>query len=291
MKLKGVYTAILTPFHQDQLDEATLRLRIQEQKNAGVDGLVVCATTGESPALEPAEWRRIVEISIEEAGQMQIIANTGTNNTKHTITKTIVAKELGVDAVLVITPYYNKPSQQGLIRHFSNVADSTDLPMMMYNVPSRTGCELLPETCKQLLNCSNIVSLKQAVSSLDKLTEIKQIVQDKWTILSGEDSLFLPMLSLGAEGIVSATANVIPDQVVFLWKAFQNGELDKAKEIHYAIYDLIKYLFIETSPAPLKTAMQMRNRSCGEVRLPLAPLTEIWHQPLKQALTKALEVR
>ncbi|MCX7834843.1 MAG: 4-hydroxy-tetrahydrodipicolinate synthase [bacterium] len=291
MKPTGVYTALLTPFKHDHLDEDALRERIDEQRLAGVDGLVVAATTGEGPSLEPAEWKRLIEICVEEANGLKIIANSGTNNTQHSIAKTIMAKELGADAALVITPYYNKPSQEGLFKHFAAVASATDFPIVLYNVPSRTGCELLPETCEKLLSYPNIVSLKQAVPNLDRVTEIKQLVKEQWTILSGEDSLFLPMLSIGAEGIISATANVIPDQMVALWKAFQENDLERAKEIHYHIYDLIKMLFIETSPAPLKTAMKMRDRSCGDVRLPLAPLSEKWHVPLKRALEKALEVK
>ncbi len=287
-RLEGVFTALVTPFQNDRLDEKALHARLVEQRTAGIAGIVVGATTGEGPALEPTEWKRLLEICIAERGTMKIIANTGTNNTNHTVAKTVLAHEMGADAGLVITPYYNKPTQEGLYRHFTSVAAASPLPLMLYNVPSRTSCELLPETCKGLLDAETIISLKQAVSNLDRVTEIKQIVGDHWTILSGEDSLFLPMMAVGAEGLVSVTSNAVPEVVVALYSATKNNDWVEAKRLHYGLYDLNYALFTETSPGPIKAALKLLGRDCGEVRLPLAPFSTSKLDQLDRALHKAM---
>ena len=289
VKLEGVFTALVTPFANDRLDEPTLRTRIGEQRTAGISGLVVGATTGEGPALEPAEWKRLLEISIEEKGELTIVANTGTNNTAHSIARTVLAHDMGADAALAITPYYNKPTQEGLIRHFLAIATASPLPLMLYNVPSRTGCELLPDSCANLLKAPSIKAMKQAVGNLDHFTAMKQIVGDRWTLLSGEDSLMLPILALGGHGVVSCASNVVPEVMVGLYRASQRNDWDEARRLHYAVFDLIDQLFVETSPGPIKEAMKMRDRSCGEVRLPLAPLSAKRHDGLRKALHKAME--
>ncbi len=288
-RLQGVYTALVTPFKHDRLDESALRARLAEQRAAGIAGIVVGATTGEGPALEPSEWKQLLEICIAERGDMKIVANTGTNNTRHSIAKTVLAHEMGADAAMAITPYYNKPTQEGMRLHFSAIAEAAPIPLMLYSVPSRTSCELLPPTCGALLDHPSIIALKLAVSNLDRLTEIKQYVGERWSILCGEDSLFLPMLSIGGEGLVSVTSNVVPEAVVALYRAYTTGDWATARQWHYRLYDLNSALFLETSPGPIKAAMRLRGRDCGEVRLPLAPFSDSKLEILQRALDKVLE--
>ncbi|MDK9700794.1 MAG: 4-hydroxy-tetrahydrodipicolinate synthase [bacterium] len=289
LRIEGIYTALVTPFANGTLDESRLRSLIAKQIDAGIHGVVIAGTTGEGPVLDSDEWEQAVRIAVTERGSLKIIANAGTNNTMHSIEKAKIAEQLGADAILVITPYYNKPTQNGMIRHFEAVANATKLPVMLYNVPSRTGCELLPDSCLTLLSTPNIVSIKQAVANLDRFTEIRQVVGNRWTILSGEDSLFLPMLGLGADGIVSVLSNVAPNQFVRMYEAAKANRWQEAQQLHYALYDLMRLLFIETSPAPVKAAMRMIGEDCGDVRLPLVPLSDGWIEPLRQALLKARE--
>lgn len=268
----GAYTAIITPFTADgsAVDVARLREQVQFQAEGGVTGIVPCGTTGESPSLSEDEHRRVIEAAVE-AGRplgLKIIAGAGSNNTAHAIHLQKLAKKLGADAALQVNPYYNKPSQEGLYRHFTAIADSCDLPICLYNIPGRTGVALLPETVERLARHANIQAIKEATGSLDSASEI--LARTNLALLSGDDSMTLPFASVGGVGVVSVVSNLVPDKIAALCAAFNSDDWTAARRLHFELLPLSRGLLsLDTNPIPVKTAMKALGRDSGALRLPL----------------------
>src|SRR3981081_3945423 len=254
---KGTYTAIVTPFRNDQVDEAAFRKLIDFQIENGVTGIVPTGTTGEAATLDYDEHLRVIELAVEQAdGRCTIVAGTGSNSTREAVELTGKSEKRGGNGILRERPYYNKPTQEGIYRHYKAIAESTPLPLMLYNVPSRTAGEIGVETCAKLAaNFPNIVSLKEAGGTTERVSALMNALPAHFTILSGDDSLTLPFLAVGAVGVVSVASNIIPRQVVDLVDAFVNGDSVAAREIHLRYYQLFKDLFIESNPIPVKTAL------------------------------------
>lgn len=277
----GVFTALVTPFKDDgSLDEAGLTTLVKRQVDAGVHGLVPCGTTGESPALSTEEWTRVIEITVSEAnGRAFVVAGTGTNNTPASQERTKRAADLGVDGALVITPYYNKPSPSGIVNHFRQVAAAApDLPIMVYNVPGRTGINLVPDTLGELLQIPNIAAVKEASGNLAQIWENGARYGDRITVLSGDDGLNLPILELGGVGCVSVLSNVVPELVVEQYQAHVDGKRARARELHWLLAGLASGLFVENSPAPTKYALSRLGLPAGAVRAPLGQLSDAGQQ-------------
>uniref|UniRef100_A0A7V0Z5P7 4-hydroxy-tetrahydrodipicolinate synthase n=1 Tax=candidate division WOR-3 bacterium TaxID=2052148 RepID=A0A7V0Z5P7_UNCW3 len=273
---KGSYVAIVTPFKNDNIDEAGLRKNLRFLIDNGSDGIVACATTGESPSLSDEEYERIIKICLEEAdSKVPVIAGAGTNSTTKTIKTAQKAQKLGANGLLIVTPYYNKPTQQGLYQHYKTVSNETDLPIIIYNVPGRTGVNILPQTVARLAkDCKNIVAIKEASGNLDQVSELVNLLGDGFDILSGDDSLTLPMLSIGAKGVISVIANIFPRDVSDMCHFFINGKFEEAKKLHIKMFPVVKALFIETNPIPVKKAMELMGLPAGNPRLPLVPMSE-----------------
>ena len=270
---RGCYTAIVTPFTADGIavDEARLAEQIAFQADGGVRGIVACGTTGESPTLEEDEHRLVVETAIAcgKARGLQVIAGAGSNSTRHAVALQKLAYEIGADAGLQVSPYYNKPSQEGLYRHFMTVADSCPLPVMLYNIPGRCGVAINPDTVARLARHPNIVAIKEATGSMDSASEIRQ--RCDITLLSGDDSLTLSFAACGSAGVVSVVSNLMPARVQALCDAFLTNRFDEAQEIHRELFPLAKGLLsLDVNPVPLKAAMKLLGRDTGAVRLPLA---------------------
>ena len=283
----GSLVALVTPFKDGKLDEEGLRANIDFQIKNGTDGLVVCATTGESPTLTEEEKEIIIKISVEICdGRIPVIASTGTNSTVKTLKATERAKELNASGVLVITPYYNKPTQEGLYQHFKAVTDEVDIPVIVYNVPGRTCVNILPSTVKRIAEFKNIVGIKEASGDLNQVSEIIQLCNDSITVLSGDDSLTLPMLAVGAKGVVSVIANIVPGDLKSMIEAFNRGDFQKARELHNKLFPLTKAMFYETNPIPAKAAMELLGMAAGEPRLPLIKISKANEEKLKKSLTE-----
>lgn len=283
---KGSYVAIITPFKDNILDEEGLRKNLKFLMNKGSSGIVACATTGECPSLTDDEFERVIRIAVEETkGNIPVIAGAGTNSTKKTIKLVHKATDFGAKGVLVVTPYYNKPTQEGLYQHYCEVSKESSVPIIVYNVPGRTGCNILPQTVARLFHdCENIVGLKAASGDLDQVSEIQRLCGDKFDILSGDDSLTFPMLAIGAKGVISVVANILPDQVAELCISFFNGDLVKARKIHLNIFPVVKAMFIETNPIPVKKAMELLGMPSGKPRLPLVEMDKAKVPTLKKVL-------
>jgi len=273
---RGSYVAIVTPFKDDTLDEAGLRKNIKFLVENDSSGIVACATTGESPSISDIEFERVVRIAVEETeGRVPVIAGAGTNSTAKTVELIHKATEFGVQGVLVVTPYYNKPTQEGLYQHYRTVSGESEIPIIIYNVPSRTGGNILPTTMARLNStCTNIVGIKEASGNLDQVSEIQRLCGDEFDILSGDDSLTFPMLAIGAKGVISVIANILPREVVSMCKLFFEGDVKRAREIHLKLFPVVKALFIETNPIPIKKAMELMGMAAGKPRLPLVEMTQ-----------------
>jgi 4-hydroxy-tetrahydrodipicolinate synthase len=283
--LSGCYTALLTPFRDGQLDEPALRTLVERQIAAGVSGLVPCGTTGEAPALSAMEWDRVVAITVgTAAGRVPVLAGTGANSTTAAITHTARARQLGADGALVVTPYYNRPTQEGLYRHFAAIAEAVDLPLVLYNVPSRTGVNLLPETAVRLAAIPGIVAIKEASGSLDQASQIVREAPDAFVVLSGDDSLTLPVRGVGGRGVISVVGNIVPEAVAALTAACRAGDFASGRVLHLALFDLCRAMFVETNPVPVKAAAALLGYCTPEVRLPLAPLTDAAQRRVESAL-------
>ena len=282
----GTYTAIVTPFRGGKLDEAALKQLVQAQIRGGVDGIVPVGTTGESPTLDFEEHIRVIELAVEFAkGRIKVVAGTGGNATSEAIYLTKAAEEAGADGSLQVAPYYNKPTQEGLFRHFKAIASETALPLMLYSIPGRCGIEIAVETVRRLAAaCKNIVSIKEAGGNVDRVSQLRAALGDKFTILCGDDSLTLPFMSVGAQGVVSVASNVIPREVSRMVKAFAAGRVTEARRIHGRFYPLFKDLFIETNPVPVKTALAMQGLMAAEFRLPLCPMNAKNREVLRATL-------
>jgi 4-hydroxy-tetrahydrodipicolinate synthase len=270
----GTYTAIVTPFKNGQVDEPAFRNLIQFQIENGVDGIVPAGTTGEAATLDFDEHLRVIEIAVQEArGRCKIIAGTGSNSTQEAVELTQGAEKLGVDAALLASPYYNKPTQEGVYRHYKKISESTSLKLMLYNVPSRTAGEIGVETCARLArDCANVVSIKEAGGSAERVSALRRILPQEFTILSGDDGLTLPFMAVGAVGVVSVASNVIPRQIVDMVNVFLAGRSADALKIHLRYLQLFKDLFIESNPIPVKTALYFMGMIENEFRLPLCEI-------------------
>jgi len=291
MNIEGTIVAMITPFtSDDEIDEEGYRSNINYLIENGVDGLLAAGTTGESATITHEEQRRLIEILVEETdGRVATIAGAGSNSTKEALGLVQFAEDVGADFALVITPYYNKPQPHGLIKHYSTMNDESDIPIIVYNVPSRTGTDIDVETIVKVAKMDNIISIKEANPDLDKVSKIQKALmreglEDKFSILSGNDDLTLPMMSLGAKGVISVLANVDPLRMSSMVNNCLDGSYSKAMEIHYELYDLMKVLFIESNPVPVKEALELLNRPAGHLRLPLAPLKNENKDALKTVL-------
>jgi 4-hydroxy-tetrahydrodipicolinate synthase len=282
---EGATAAVVTPFRAGQVDWPALRALTRHLITGGLDGIVVLGSTGEGATLSADERRRALETVLEEAkGRVFVIAGTGTNATDSTIQLTRSAKEVGVDGVMLVTPYYNKPTPEGLVRHFEAVARAVDLPIVVYNVPSRTGMNLKPETAARLARIPHVVAIKEAAGSLDQASELVQ--GTPLTVIAGDDSLTVPMMAVGAKGVISVVANVVPGDVKAMVAAMARGDLAKARELHARLYPLTKAMFLETNPGPVKHALALLGLVADELRLPLVPVTEATGREIEAALRR-----
>jgi 4-hydroxy-tetrahydrodipicolinate synthase len=272
---KGVYTAIITPFKNDRIDYDSYHSLLERQIKAGVSGVVPCGTTGESPTLTYEEHSELIRKTVEICrGKIKVIAGTGSNSTKEAIELTEHANKDGVDGILSVNPYYNKPTQEGLFLHFSAIAKSSNSPVMLYNIPGRTAVNMLPETILRLTQIPNIVSVKEATGDLGQMSKTISLVPESFTVLSGDDNLTLPLMAVGGRGVVSVVSNIFPSRVKELVDSFAKGEIQKAKEIHYSLLKLFSMVFVETNPIPVKAIMSWMGFCTNELRLPLTTLTE-----------------
>jgi 4-hydroxy-tetrahydrodipicolinate synthase len=269
----GSLVAIVTPFRNGKVDERAFADLIEWQIANGTNGIVPCGTTGESATLTHEEHRRVVRLTVEVVNRrVPVIAGTGSNSTDEAVSLTRHAKEAGAEGALLITPYYNKPTQEGLYRHYKAVAEAVDVPLVLYNIPGRTGVNMLPATVARLAVLKNIVGIKEGSGSVQQASEIAQTCGDRLTVLSGDDALTLPMMAVGAKGVITVTANVAPKEMAQLTASFLAGRLDEARRIHFALSPLFAALFYETNPIPVKEALAMMGKIDSELRLPLCTM-------------------
>lgn len=288
VQFQGSYPAMITPFRKGGLDEKAYRAHVRRMIQGGSAGLVPCGSTGEAATLAPAEYKRLVQIAVEEAdGKVPVIAGIGTNATWKAVEEAAVAAALGADALLVLAPYYNKPTQEGLFLHYREVARSVKLPVVVYNIPGRAAINIAPSTIVRLAKeCGNIQAVKEASGSLDQVSEIVASAPRGFTVLSGDDSLTLPMLAVGARGVISVVANVDPSGTAKLVSSFLSGDVKAAARIHLKQFPLIKALFLETNPIPVKAAAAYLGWCADELRLPLTPMSAEPRAKLHAALKK-----
>ena len=283
---RGTFTAIVTPFRNGAIDAAALEKLIESQIAAGITGIVAVGTTGESPTLSAEEREQVARLAITIAAKRcQVIAGTGSNNTHHAVADTKMAEKLGADGALLVAPYYNKPSQEGLFRHFQTIAQETSLPIILYNIPGRCGVDIGPETVIRLAKeCRNIVSIKEASGSVERVSELRRRLPESFTILSGDDSLTLPFMSVGAVGVVSVASNLYPSEICALVRTYESGDAKGAEKQHRKMFGLFKDLFIEPNPVPAKTALSWRGAMSNEVRLPLCEMSEANQARLRKTI-------
>jgi len=272
---KGSIVAIVTPFNNGLVDEEKLRELVEFQIAGGTDAIVPCGTTGESSTLDYEEHDRVVEIVINQVNKrVPVIAGTGSNSTAEAIEMSQHARKLGADGCLLVTPYYNKPTQEGLYRHYTAIANAVAIPQILYNVPGRTGVNLLPETVARLAEHKNIVAIKEATGSLQQASEILALCGDKIDVLSGDDFITFPMMACGAKGVISVLANIMPKAVGDLTDAFYAGDMGAARKLHLDTLKISNAMFIESNPVPVKTALGLMGKCSDEVRMPLCPLSD-----------------
>ncbi len=288
MKLTGCYTAIVTPFTKaGAIDEVRLRELVEFQIAGGVTGIVPCGTTGESPTLDHHEHNRVIELVIKFAGKRcQVVAGTGSNSTAEAIELTQHAKAAGADATLQVAPYYNKPTQAGLYAHFRAIAEAVDIPQILYNIPGRCGVDIANETTARLRRDlpKQIVGLKEATGNVDRVSQMRQLVDKDFSIFSGDDSLTLPMLAVGAQGVISVASNVAPREVSELVQTALKGDFVRAGQMHAKLFPLFKDLFIETNPIPVKAALALAGKIEETYRLPLVPMSDVNKAQLRKTL-------
>ena len=284
----GSIVALITPFKNGEVDYEALGKLIEFHIDNGTDAILVCGTTGESPTLTFEEHEKVIEFAVKKAsGRIKVIAGTGGNATHEAVYLTSHAKEVGADGALVVVPYYNKPTQRGLYEHFKTVATEVDIPIIIYNIPSRTCVELSVDTMYQLAKeCENIVASKESTPNMDRISEIVKRLGPSFHVLSGDDSLTLPMMALGAKGVISVANNVMPKEVKELVDYALSGNFEKAREMHYYLHDLFKILFVETNPIPVKTACWMLGMCEKEFRLPLTEMSPENEKKLREVLRK-----
>lgn len=292
----GSLVALITPFRAGAIDESALERLIEFQLANGTDGLVPCGTTGESPALTPAEHEAVVALTVRVAREyaartgstpVPVLAGAGSNSTAEAIHYSQAAERDGADGLLHVTPYYNKPTQEGLYQHFRVIAASTRLPIVLYNVPGRTSVNLLPETVARLAEIPNIVGIKEASGNIDQASQIRQLAGPDFTILSGDDSLTLPIMAVGGTGVISVVANIAPRQVATMVAHYRAGRHPDALRLHETLFPLSRAMFIETNPGPVKTAAELLGLCGGDLRLPLVTVSEASRRTIAEALAAA----
>lgn len=284
----GSLVAIVTPFRQGQVDERAFAELIEWQIAKGTNGIVPCGTTGESATLSHDEHNRVIELTVEVVRRrVPVIAGTGSNSTEEAIALTRHAKQAGVDGALLITPYYNKPTQEGLYRHYKAVAEAVDLPLVLYNIPGRTGINMLPATIARLSAIETILGVKEGSGSVQQASDIVQMCGDRLTVLAGDDSLTLPMMAVGGKGVITVTANIMPAEMASLVKAFAEGKLEEARRLHFKLSPLFAALFYETNPIPVKEALGLMGKIDPELRLPLCSMGQDTREKLIRVLKEA----
>jgi len=282
---RGSIVALVTPFRNNRVDEEALRELIEFQIAGGTSAIVPCGTTGESATLDFEEHKRVVDITVDAVRKrVPVIAGTGGNSTSEAIELTTHAKKAGVDATLQVTPYYNKPSQEGLYRHFKAIAEAVPLPQVLYNVPGRTGINMLPETVARLAEINEIVAIKEASGNLGQMAEIISLAGDKITLLSGDDNLTLPVLAIGGKGVISVVANIEPADTSSMISEWERGNIEAAKRLYYRLLPLCQAMFYETNPVPVKTSLAIMGKISEEMRLPLVPMSKANIVRLEKAL-------
>lgn len=284
---KGAMTAIVTPFKKGKVDEKALQELVEFQIKAGIKGIVPCGTTGESATLAFEEHKRVVEVTVSTVNKRAfVIAGAGSNNTEEALELTKFAKGAGADGALLITPYYNRPTPRGLFLHYEKIAKAVDIPIVIYNVPTRTGTNILPQTLCELAKIPNIVGVKEATGDMKQASEIVRLCGDRFDLISGDDFTILPLLSVGGCGVISVVSNIVPKLVNQLVEEFGRGNVLKAKELHYKLFPIAKALFLETNPIPVKTALSMMGMITSELRLPLCAMTDENLDALRGVLKK-----
>src|SRR5712691_11238391 len=283
---RGTFTALVTPFRDGAIDVSAFEKLVEAQIAAGITGIVAVGTTGESPTLSHEEREQVIRLAVTTAKKScHVLAGTGSNATQHAVADTKMAEKLGADGALLVAPYYNKPSQEGLFRHFKTIADATALPIMLYNIPGRCGVDIASDTVTRLAKeCRNIVTIKEASGSVERVSELRARLPESFTILSGDDSLTLPFMSVGAVGVVSVASNLFPAEVCALVHAYQTGDVKSAEKLHRKMFPLFEDLFIEPNPVPVKTALGWRGAMSGECRLPLCEMTAANQARLRETL-------
>ena len=285
---KGSLVPIVTPFKNGKLDEKVYADLIEWHISQGTHGIVPCGTTGEASTLDFDEHYRVIEVAVEAVNKrIPIIAGTGANATDEAVFITKKAKELGVDGALIVTPYYNKPTQEGLYLHFKAIAESVDIPIILYNVPGRTAVNMLPTTVARLLEFSNIIGLKEATGDMRQASDLIRLCGDRLALYSGDDFTTFTMLSLGGKGVISVTANIVPKDVAEMWNSWDKGDIEKARELHYKLEPLNAAMFIETNPIPVKTALAMMGKMDENFRLPLCSMSAAAKEKLRAVLKDA----
>ena len=284
----GTYTALITPFRNGKVDYDAFRKLIEAQIAGGVDGIVPVGTTGESPTLSHEEHRDVIKAAVEiAAGRIKVVGGTGSNSTEEAIDLTQDAEKAGADGALIVAPYYNKPSPEGLYRHFRAIAQATKLPIILYSIPGRCGIEIsVPVVARLAKGCPNIVAIKEAGGSVERVSQLRQAVPDTFEIISGDDSLTVPFISVGAVGVISVASNVAPAQVSELVRAARDGQMARAEQLHRRLYALFKNLFIESNPAPAKYALSLTMNLSPELRLPLVEMSEENRQLVRGTLAE-----
>lgn len=280
---EGAMTALVTPFKGDKVDFDAFGEAIEFQIKGGIDGIVPVGTTGESPTLSHEEHREVIRKAVEFAQKrVKVVAGTGSNSTKEAVSLTRFALEAGADGSLQVCPYYNKPSQEGLFLHFKKIADEVDIPLVLYNIPGRSGREIAVPTLVRLAELENVVAEKEAGGSVDRVSDI--VMKCEITVVSGDDSLTLPMMAVGAKGVISVISNVVPGDVKAMVDAARDGNIDEARKLHYKMLPVVRELFRENNPAGVKCAMKLLGRSNGELRLPVAPVSTESEKKMRKAL-------
>jgi 4-hydroxy-tetrahydrodipicolinate synthase len=283
--LSGAFSAIITPFSDGEVDESALRELVEWQIQGGVEGLVPCGSTGESATLTHDEHKRVIRIVIEQAqARVPVVAGTGSNSTAEAIRLTAFARETGADAALLISPYYNKPTQEGIFKHYKMIAAAVDLPLVVYNIPGRTGSNIAPETFARMCEIRNVIGVKEASGSMDQVSDIRRLCGDRLTIMSGDDSLTLALMALGARGVISVISNVMPREMHEMTAAALGGDFERARELHYRMLGLMRALFLETNPIPVKQALAFMGKCSAELRMPLTAMAQPAAEKLRAAM-------
>jgi len=285
---EGIYTALITPFRDGEVDYAALGKLIERQVEGGVDGLVPCGSTGESATLSHDEHERVIDFTIEKANKrVKVIAGAGSNSTRETIRLTRFAAEHGADGALLIAPYYNRPTQDGLFAHYAAVAEAVDIPQLVYNIPGRCAVNILPETLARLAKLDNIVGVKEACGSLDQISRVVELCGPEFNVISGDDSLTLPILAVGGRGSIAVISNLLPKRFGDLVRAGLAGEFVEARQVHFELAPIMRALFTEVNPIGIKAALALTGVSSDELRLPLTKITDGNREHLKKTLETA----